>query len=193
MRQRKANRRKNLHYLMLKVAENTIVKIPVKTRNATSTVTLNRSVADLQKGDEGLAISCANAQCALRENSHAFPHPVFLAEFTDKRAYIVDKLDRRGVPMSCVVYHHDQGKFQKQYDTKKKNSLVKMSGVEKAFTLVPPYYSAAPGQGTSKDRGHSGTPGAERERKRRAAASRGATARARRAGITIPVDAVKSA
>lgn len=186
--------RPNLHYLMLKVAENTVVRIPVKARNATQSVKLSRSIIDLQKGDEGMAISCANAQCALRENSHAFPHPVFLAEFTDKRAYICDKLDKMGVPSSVVVYAHEQGSFQKQYDTKKKNTLVKMSGVEKEFSLFPP--PRGKGSGT----GHKGGPekkSAADKRNERAAklarGPRGAVARARRAGINIPVHHSKSA
>lgn len=195
-KRKKAAPRKNLHYFLLKVAENTVVKLPVRCSNAKSTVTLDRKLGDLLAGDEGLAITCANAQCALRLAEKAFPHPVYLAEFTDKRAYIVDRLSPQGVPSHCVVYHHEQGNFQKEYDTKGKNRLAKMSGVEKTFRLIPPFFTAAPGHGTSPDRDHSGSTGASRERKRHAKAKRGATARvirARRAGVNIPLPASLSA
>lgn len=177
----------NRHFLMLKVTADRVVRIPVKARNATSSVKLSPILLDLLRGDEGMSISCRNAQCALRQNSHAFPHEVHLAEFTDKRAYIVDKLDKQGVPQSCVVYAHEQGSFQKEFDTKKKNSLQKMSGIEKPFTLFPPPQGKGSGRGHTGGKTTSGTHRLKTREKKVLRGPRGAFARARRAGINIPV------
>jgi len=176
-------RRKQMHYFLLKISAKKTIRLGVKARNATSNVILSRTLTDVMSGTEGLSVTCANAECALRQNGEAFPHPVYLAEFTDNRAYIVDKLDKRGVPSSCVVYAHNQGKFQKQFDTKGKRQLAKMSGVEGMFVLSPI------GQRTGgADRTNSG--GTQRgHAKRKTEITRGAVARAMRAGINLRPEA----
>lgn len=171
-------RRKNNHYFLLKVSARNTIRLPVKARNANATVILSRTLQDVLSGSErGMAVACANAQCALRENGNAFPHPVFMAEFTDNRAYIVDKLDKRGVPKSCVVYAHSEGKFQKQFDTKSKNQLAKMSGLEKRFILTPVTVHKTPGK--------SGTRSPLYGKKRSIAVNKGSIARALRAGLVL--------
>lgn len=174
----KTPKRKNLHYFLLKVTGNQTIRLAVKARNASQPVTLSREMVDVMKGTEGMAVTCANALCALRMNGAAFPHPVYLAEFTDNRAYVVDKLDKRGVPISCVVYAHGEGEFQKEFDTKTKQRLAKMSGVEKQFMLRP----IGVRQGTAKQPHHS--PGGTGT-KRKTVMGKGAIARAMRAGITL--------
>lgn len=121
----------------------------VKARRADQIVKINRKLVDIARGKKGMAVTCANARCAMRENSHAFPHPVHMAEFTDRRAYIVDKLTKDGHPYSCVVYDHQQGEFQRAFDTKPKSQLVKMSGVEGTVSLYPPARNL-PGEGSRK-------------------------------------------
>lgn len=177
--------RKNMHYFLIDVGGRKPIRIGVKARNAVQKVVLSRNLSDVLKGKQkGLAITCANALCALRANGTAFPHDAFMAEFTDNRAYIVDKLDSRGVPKSCVVYTHEEGSFQKEFDTTPKGRLSKMSGVEKLFILSPPKPITPAGKGTSHNRDHSGTPGATRAR-RKAVLHKGAVARALRQGIEL--------
>ena len=128
-------KRKNLHYLTLRANRKQVITIPLKVSVAKQSVQLNRTIADIQRGQEGLAITCANAECGLRLNGTAFPHPAYIIEFTDRRAYVVDKLNKAGTPVHCVVYEHGQGSFQKAYDTKGKNTLAKMSGAEATYRL----------------------------------------------------------
>lgn len=172
------SKRHNRHYFLLPVGGQKI-RIGVKCRDAKTSVLLHRKVEDVLRGTQGLAISCGNAQTALRECDQ-FPHAVHFTSFTDTRAYIVDRLDARGVPASCIKYAHNQGDFQKQFDTKSKRTLAKMSGVEKTFILSPPPEPTAPGEGTSPRRDHSGTPGWTRQKRN---VLRGDLARAIRAGV----------
>ena len=131
-------KRKNLHYLTLRANRKQVITIPLKVSVAKQSVQLNRTIADIQRGQEGLAITCANAECGLRLNGTAFPHPAYIIEFTDRRAYVVDKLNKAGTPVHCVVYEHGQGSFQKAYDTKGKNTLAKMSGAEVVILNAEP-------------------------------------------------------
>ncbi len=180
-----ANKHKK-HYFLIKISGKKTIRLGVKVRDAKSPVVISRTMADVMAGAEGLSVTCANAVCALRQDGETIGHPVYMAEFTDNRAYLVDRLDRRGAPSSCVRYAHNEGKFQKQFDTKRKGMLAKMSGIEKHVVLSPPPATIPKGLGTSPYRGHSGTPGATRERKRQVLA-KGAIARALRAGINLGV------
>jgi hypothetical protein len=181
-------KRKNLHYLTLRANRKQVITIPLKVSVAKQSVQLNRTIADIQRGQEGLAITCANAECGLRLNGTAFPHPAYIIEFTDRRAYVVDKLNKAGTPVHCVVYEHGQGSFQKAYDTKGKNTLAKMSGAEATFSMWPPKPGVPKGEGTNR-RG-STTTGTTRSEARKKALSRqrkGAIARAERSGIMLRV------
>ena len=103
------------------------------------------------------------------------------------KAY-VDKLNKAGTPVHCVVYEHGQGSFQKAYDTKGKNTLAKMSGAEATFSMWPPKPGVPKGEGTNR-RG-STTTGTTRSEARKKALSRqrkGAIARAERSGIMLRV------
>jgi hypothetical protein len=170
----------NKHYFTVPMTGKEVVRIPVRVVDAKAPVTLSRTIKDVLNGTAGMAVTCANAICALRLNGSVFPHPVYMVEFTDHRAYVVSKLNKSGVPVQCYRYAHNEGAFQKQYDTKGKNRLAKMSGVEKDFTLTPPpVQRRAPGHGVS----HGGTSGPNgRNRK---VMSRKAVARAERAGINL--------
>jgi hypothetical protein len=181
-------KRKNLHYLTLRANRKQVITIPLRASLAKQSVQLSRTVADIQKGQEGLAITCANAECGLRLNGTAFPHPAYIIEFTDRRAYVVDRLNKAGTPTHCVVYEHGQGDFQKAFDTKGKNALMKMSGVEATFSLWPPRPGVSPGKGTNRSGSTtSGTPRAVRASRAKEKSRKGAIARAERAGIMLRV------
>lgn len=170
--------RKNMHYFTIRATGRKTIRIPCKARNASKPVMLSRTIQDALQGQEGLAITCANAMCALREDGNAFPHKVFMAEFVDNRAYICDKLNKQNVPVSCVVYAHNQGSFQRQYDTKGKNAIAKMSGVEASFILYPPPPRVGGSSGPGSGKQYS-------DRKTKRPIRRGAIARAERAGINL--------
>jgi hypothetical protein len=171
----------NKHYFTIPMTGKKSVRIGVRVIDAKSPVALSRTMQDVLAGSAGLAVTCANAMCALRLNGDAFPHPVYMAEFTDNRAYIVSKLNKRGVPVQCYRYAHNQGAFQKQFDTKRKPQLAKMSGVEHTFILTPPPQQRRPrGQGVS----HGGTSGPN-GKARKYPMNKGAVARAMRAGINL--------
>lgn len=182
-----------MHYFLFKVAGEKTIRIPVRVKPATEEVLMKRKLADVLAGEEGFAIVCANAQCALREGASAFPHPVYLAEFTDNRAYLCDSLNKFGVPETCVQYQHNQGEFQKQFDSLGKQQLAKMSGVETEVRLYPPQKSAPPEKRRNPDTVTSGTSGGERERKRRTNLGKGAVARARRVGLNLDLARQKRA
>jgi hypothetical protein len=172
----------NKYYFTVPMTGRKPVRIPVRVIDAKSSVTLSRTIKDVLAGTAGMAVTCANSMCALRENGNAFPHDVFMVEFTDTRAYVVSKLNKNGVPVQCYRYAHKEGAFQKLYDTKGKNRLAKMSGVEKDFVLTPPpVQRRAPGQGVS----HGGTSGPNGRAGK--VMSRKAVARAERAGINLKV------
>jgi hypothetical protein len=180
---------KHKHFFLVKISGDQTIRLGVRVRDAKTSVTLSRQLADLMAGTEGLSVTCANAVCALRLNGKAFPHPIYMAEFTDRRAYFVDRLNKRGQPISCVRYAHEQGAFQKEFDEKGKQRLAKMSGIEKDFTLFPPPKKAPAGQGVT----HSQTRGNTYAQNRQKAIARaigrgtGAIARARRAGINLDI------
>jgi hypothetical protein len=180
----KKKTRTNRHYFLIKVTGQTPLRFSVKVKEAKTGVTLTRRMADILAGTEGMAVTCANAQCALREGTQAFPHPVYMAEFTDRRAYFVDKLNRYGEPVSCVRYSHHEGAFQKLYDERGKSRMAHMSGAETGFKLYPMKAVTPRGKGTSKGRDHSGTTRAQREDKRQGM-GQGAIARAKRAHINV--------
>lgn len=127
------------------------VMIPVKVRRGEHKLEFNRIFADVIKANRGSAVTCANAKCVLREAAKVVPHPVYAVEFTDRRAYLVDKLRKDGLYHSCVVYDHYEGEFQRTFDTKPKGQLMKMSGVERKVTLYPPSRNL-PGEGGREGR-----------------------------------------
>src|SRR5262245_34053305 len=105
----------NKHTMLLEVLEGQPpLRFKVKCRRATQKVVLSRKLVDIMRAKRGMAVTCANARCAMREGESVFPHPAIMAEFTDRRAYIVDKVKQNGHPHSCVVYDHQQGEFQRE-------------------------------------------------------------------------------
>lgn len=114
------------------------VNIAVPCVDAKSTVRITRTEANVIHGKAGIAVACANAECAM-ESPKAFPHKVYMAEFTKSKAYIVDRLDRNGQPARCIRYRHDDeqwiGKFDKPGGKRK---LILSGDVERVVTLSPP-------------------------------------------------------
>lgn len=94
---------KRKHVMTFVVAKGQpLIRVPMRYRDSTVDVDLTVNEIDTINGVPGHAAECAGSQCALRLRD-LFPHPVFFAEFTDTRAYIVDKM-KDGLPVSCVRY-----------------------------------------------------------------------------------------
>lgn len=146
------------------------VKVPVKAKPLARNLTFARTMAHVREGLAGECATCANAIAAQAAGLGR------LVQFTDSRAYLVDKFNSKGVPTECWVGHHDQGAFQREFDTHKKR-LLRSDRAEGAVTIYKfqPRKSRA---GEKKPSGPSGTPGGTRVKR-----DRGAAARAGRAGI----------
>jgi hypothetical protein len=102
-------------------------------------VTLDREEIDVYEGVPGSAVRCANSQCANRLES-AFPHPVYLVEFTDTRAFVVDRVSKRtGEPVHCIRYYHHEGDEQREFDMPGgKERMIRERRVRKTFNLLAP-------------------------------------------------------
>jgi hypothetical protein len=106
--------------------------------DAISDVVLMREDIDASNGKPGIQVECMNAQCGLR-SAKAFNHPVYMIEFRDTRAWVVDKLDAMGMPAHCIRYYHHEGDEQKEFDAKGgKRRLIKSGRVRKTITLYAP-------------------------------------------------------
>src|SRR5262245_19067216 len=133
-KQKLLKQRHTLKFFVPGLREPMVLKIPMS--DATSEVELHREVIDLKNGIRGTAVECMNAQCGLRL-ARAFSHPVFLVEFTDTRAFVVDKLNRQGMPVHCVRYYHHEGDEQREFDKKGgKQKLVRSGKAKKTFKLL---------------------------------------------------------
>lgn len=156
-------------YLKLPGTGKKIVRIPVKAKPLKRSISFFRKKEDVQAGLEGECASCANAVSAVRNGICE------LAQFTDSRVYFVDKFNKQGVPIELTIGVHDQGKFQRQFDTNKK-ALLQSDKCEGIVTIYP--------FDEKRHRKPSGPSGAPTKKTGRVKAmERGAVARARRAGI----------
>lgn len=114
------------------------INISVPCSDAKGEVRMTRTKAAVLRGKPGIAVTCANAQCAM-DSEGVFPHPCYLAEFTRSKAYIVDRLNARGQPSHCVRYRHDDAAWIDKFDKPGgKNKLLKSGEVERTIRLYPP-------------------------------------------------------
>lgn len=114
------------------------VKFSIPMSDAWLPVDLTREERDAFNGKPGYAVECMNAQCGLRE-AGKFPHAVHLIEFTDSRAFVVDKVSKSGQPLHCIRYTHSNGDEQKEFDKPGgKKKLIATGLVERILRLLPP-------------------------------------------------------
>lgn len=157
-------------FLTLPGTGNKRVRIPVKAKPLKRELTFHRSREDVKQGIQGECGTCANAISAVRNNL------CLLAQFTDSRAYLVDKFDKNGVPRECYIGEHSQGEFQRRFD-KNKKALLKSDQCEGIVTIRPFDPKRHRNRSANKPTGpHSPT---TTQKKR----ERGAAARAMRVGI----------
>jgi hypothetical protein len=112
-------------------------RIPMS--DAKTNVKLHRLPVDAYNGIPGMAMECMNSQCGLREAEKFTEHRVFLMEFTDTRAFVVDRLNAQGMPAHCVRYYHHQMDEQREFDKPGgKQRLLAAGLVEKDIHLLAP-------------------------------------------------------
>jgi hypothetical protein len=160
-------------YITLPGTGNKMVRVPVKARPLTRELVFHRSRADVQHGIQGECATCANAISSVRNGLCE------LAQFTDSRAYLVDKLDKNGTPVSCLVGVHDQGDFQRKFD-KNKKALLRADECEGIVKIKPLDVMRHRNRAANKPTGPKNGPTAAQKKR-----ERGAAARAQRAGIVF--------
>lgn len=150
----------------------TFLRVPIKVKPAKKGARFYRTINHCKAGIQGECATCANSEAAVDAGLGV------LAQFTDSRACIVDKLDKRGTPIEGTLYEHRQSSFQKRFDTDK-GALLRSEEAEGWVTLSPispSHHNRAP----NKPRGPR-----ENEDKSGSKMSKGAMARAKRSGVTI--------
>ena len=149
---------------------------------ATRTIILKRHAADVLQSRAGTTVGCTDSNCAARLGEAVFGHSVFLAEFTKRSAYIVDKLDRYGMPKHCVWYEHNDGETIDYNDQViSRIELLKKIDLDKAVILRPPRNRV----GQKPSGTHDQAP-RHVQTSRRNPVAHGALRRAREAGLFIP-------
>lgn len=158
-------------YLTLPGTGNKRIRVPVKAKPLKREIAFYRNRSDVEQGVQGECGTCANALGAVRNGLCE------LAQFTDSRVYLVDKLDKQGVPRECYVGEHNQGKFQREFDTNKK-ALLRSDKCEGIVVIRPFDPVRHRNRAAKKLSGpHNGPTATQKKRER------GAAARALRAGI----------
>lgn len=111
----------------------------VRYRDATTTVSLNGSVAHALRGLSGRTVGCTISECGI-DNSQAFPHPALLISVTKSTVLVVDKLDKQGQPCHAVRYGHQYGRIIEANDKGVIKKIVKddPSFMDRQFKLTPP-------------------------------------------------------
>lgn len=162
---------KNKVYITLPGTGKKQVKIPVKAKPLRRKLSFHRTRDDVVHGVQGECASCANAIGASRSGLAE------VVQFTDSRAYLVDRFDKHGVPTECTVGEHDQGNFQREFDTNKR-ALLRSDMCEGMVSIRPLSLGRHQNKSPNKPTGPKAGP-TSRQVKR----ERGAAARAQRAGI----------
>ncbi len=160
-------------YITLNGTGKKTFRVPVKAKPLKRALSFFRSRADVEHGVEGECATCANSIGASRSGL------ADLVQFTDSRVYLVDKFNKKGVPIECSIGTHRQGAFQRKFDANKKK-LLKSSDCEGVVKIMP----------LSLKSHHSKTPHVIRKPVKRPTATAkkrtiGAAARAERAGIAM--------
>ena len=125
-----------IHFPLPGLAKPAKARIPMS--DAKTDVMLHRLPVDARNGIPRMGVECMNAQCGLRE-AEKFPHPVFLMEFSDTRAFAVDRLNAQGMPAHCVRYYHHQMDEQREFDKPGgKRRLLATGLIEKDIHLLAP-------------------------------------------------------
>jgi hypothetical protein len=141
----------------------------VRVKDATATITMTTTVAQVLAARPGQAIVCVGAKCCLA-NADLFPHAVYLVEFGRRYAYVVDKLNKDGHPISCRKYLHNYGGRIEIFDDKKggKRKIIDLGLAETDIVLRPPYQLLGdPHLPTNGKRGSTGRPTRDADQSRK--------------------------
>lgn len=147
------------------------VRVPIKAKPLKRQLEFYRNRADVEQGIQGECGTCANAIGAVRNGL------ALLAQFTDARVILVDKINKMGVPTEGFVGVHRQGDFQKKFD-KNKKALLRSDECE-GIVKIQPFDERRGRRQQSPGASAKRNPSSATQKKR----ERGAAARAQRAGI----------
>jgi hypothetical protein len=109
----------------------------VECDRAKKDVVMLRSDHDALTATKGSTIACMNANCAMRQAS-LFPHPVYLVAFTRGACYVVDRINKGGVPIHAVAYEHSNSKDIGIHDKVGPKKLLELGRATKTITLRAP-------------------------------------------------------
>lgn len=121
--------------------QSTTIKFRLPYSHATQKVVLSRTETDVLAGKPGVAAACADALCALAaaaNGSAKFPHKVYFAEFTQRAAFIVDKI-KNGQPVHCVKYLHNDCTIPMFDRPGGKRALLRSGQATRDIILRPPH------------------------------------------------------
>jgi hypothetical protein len=151
----------------------------VRVTDAKKPVTLDGKVVHALMGERGKTIGCGLSNMAVdRANAGAFPHPVIVASFAKRIAWIVDKVDKAGQPVHAVRYQHSYGHITDANDAGLLKKMVKEKPelMNRPFTLRVPVKQTGNKWGTNPQAANTAKPRGS------TFANRGALARAVKAG-----------
>lgn len=151
------------------------------------TIELTRNEQDVLTAARGDVLACMNANCVSRSAALGkFPHPVLLTMFQKSSVYIVDKVDKGGVPTRAVWYKHNDPRGVGVHDKLGPKEILKRGMADKLVLLMPPRKSRY----NQDDTGRSHARHAKGSRAL-PPVSPGALRRAQAAGIMLPPSLVK--
>lgn len=110
-------------------------------------------IAMAQKG-HGDAQRCAGAVCVKRLKGR-FSHPALFIDWTPSRAYVVNKLDKNGMPAECICYVHRDNVanlFDRPAGYKQLLNIIQSKGGELKIKLTPAVIRARGDGGHKPDR-----------------------------------------
>lgn len=142
-------------------------------RPGTETIEMWITAEHFEKAKPGNGAECGGALCTL-DHASQFPHPVEGMDWTDSRAYIEEKLDREGFPVSCYVYLHNERELciaKVNDDEKLRKAAIKILREEGPRKIVLTPYRVRPagsqvGEGTGRKRNFTGERGANKAKRR---------------------------
>lgn len=129
------------HVMTILIPGTTVkVRYPLIVKNAKQNISIERIDLDAYNGKPGSVVECMNAQCGHR-NKDKFPHPFYFIEITRSRAFVVDKVNAMGHPVSCVRYDvaHRDANETREFDTPGgKTRMIKEGRIRRTIHFLIP-------------------------------------------------------
>ena len=135
--QQKEHNMKKRHAFLIQVTPNQPpIRLLLPVRAGQGVIRIHRTEADVRAGKQGQTISCANIVAARR--LQIFGEDAVHIEFTQTGCFVIDRVNRAGEPTGCSMWKHNDGQFQKQFDSKPKRTVIRAGLADRVITLRPP-------------------------------------------------------